>query len=78
MIGEQNERKTVYINKPTYYIVREWGNEGKRKTIVVSGAYTSKENALKECDRRKLELDPQLIGDNFKVVKIVCNITEED
>ena len=87
MIGEQNERKMVYINKPTYYIVREWGNEWKGKTTLVSGAYASKENALKECRRRNLELENSIkvgyapdivIGGKFKVVKFICNITEEE
>lgn len=87
MIGEQNEKKLVYINQPTYYIVREWGNEWKGKTTVVSGAYASKENALKECHRRNLELEnsikvgyapDKVIGGKFKVITVTCVIKEEE
>ena len=54
-------------------------------TTIVSGGYKSKDNALKDCHQKNLELENSLkagyipdvvFGGKFKVIKITCNIEE--
>ena len=84
MLGKLNEKKMVSLNEPTYYIVRE-SDKKWNTTTIVSGGYKSKENALKDCHKKNLELEnsfsagyiPDVVfGGKFKVIKVTCNIEE--
>ena len=83
MVGEQTTKKEVYLNQPTYYIVRELDNGNIVRTV--SGAYKSKENALNDCAKRNLTLETDIknnyapavaLGGKFKVIQVTCQIQE--
>ncbi len=80
MIGKLTGKKMISLDEPTYYIVRESDKKWDTTTIV-SGGYKSKENALKDCHEKNLELQNSLkvgyipdvvFGGKFKVIKITC------
>ena len=83
MVGEQTSKKEIYLNQPTYYIIREFKDSDFTK--IVSGAFKSKENALNECVKRNLVLETDIknnyppavaLGGKFKVIQVTCQIQE--